>query len=143
MKCSQADTPHWSTICNVNDPTFRAIVTTIVPEAASLDAGGWQRLESLVDALVNERPENLRRQLRMFLHLIEWMPVLRFGGTFTALDPARRTRVLTWLQNHPVTLVRVGFWGLRTMALLGYYGRPEAAGEIGYAASPRGWEAVR
>jgi hypothetical protein len=125
----------------MQDPTFRAVVSTIVPEAAALDAGGWQSLESLVEGLVNERPENLRRQLRLFLRMIEWLPVLRFGRRFTALGAGQRTRVLAWLQDHPVTLVRVGFWGLRTMALLGYYGRPEAAGEIGYAASARGWEA--
>jgi len=40
-------------------------------------------------------------------------------------------------------IIRVGFWGLRTLALLGYYARPEAAQEIGYTADPRGWEAIR
>jgi hypothetical protein len=38
-------------------------------------------------------------------------------------------------------IIRVGFWGLRTLALLGYYARPEAAEEIGYTADRRGWEA--
>lgn len=127
----------------MQDRTFRAVVATIVPQAAELDAGGWHNLEKLVEGMIQERPANLRRQLRLFLRAIEWMPVVRYGRPFTALGAAERTRVLAWLQDHPVTLVRVGFWGLRTMALLGYYGRPDAVQAIGYAASPRGWEAVR
>ena len=83
-----------------------------------------------------------KRQLRLFLRLIQWLPVLRFGRPFTSLHQAARTRVLAYLQNHPVQKVRVGFWGLRTLVLAGYYARPEAARSIGYAASPLGWEAA-
>jgi hypothetical protein len=59
------------------------------------------------------------------------------------LHPTARTRVLTHLQNDRIQKIRVGFWGLRTIVLAGYYGRPQAAQSIGYAASPRGWEALR
>ena len=58
------------------------------------------------------------------------MPV-RISG---AEDRVERSRVL---------LLRRGFWGLRTLVMLGYYGRPEAARAIGYRASPLGWEARR
>ena len=49
--------------------------------------------------------------------------------------------MLEHLENDRILKVRVGFWGLRTIVLAGYYGRPQAAREIGYAASNRGWEA--
>ena len=122
---------------------FRAVVTTIVPESASLDAKGWRDLEMVVESLLRDRPERLKRQLRLFLRLIQWLPVVRYGRPFTALDGATRTRVLAHLQNDPIQKVRAGFWGLRTIVLAGYYGRPEAAQAIGYAASARGWEALR
>jgi hypothetical protein len=122
---------------------FRDIVVTIVPEASPLDELGWQHLESLVQGMLDLRPPSMARQIRLFLKLIEWLPVARYGKPFTALEPARRTRVLTYLQDHPVELLRVGFWGLRTLALLGYYGRPEGAQAIGYAADARGWEAYK
>ncbi|HUI84305.1 MAG TPA: gluconate 2-dehydrogenase subunit 3 family protein [Candidatus Binatia bacterium] len=122
---------------------FRAFVTTIVPEAASLDAKGWHELEGLVNDMLRDRPASLQRQLRLLLRAVEWLPVLRFGRPFTALDAAQRTRVLSYLQNHRLQLIRTGFWGLRTLAFAGYYGRAEAAREIGYAANRRGWEAVR
>jgi hypothetical protein len=75
--------------------------------------------------------------------MIEMAPVLRYGRGFTALDDARRTAVLHVLQDAPLLLLRRGFWGLRTLVLMGYYARPAAAAQIGYRADARGWEARR
>jgi len=122
---------------------FRAVVSTIVPEAAALDEQGWHDLHQVVEALLRDRPESLMRQIRMFLGAIQWLPVVRYGRPFTRLHPTARTRVLAHLENDRIQKVRVGFWGLRTIVLAGYYGRPQAAQAIGYAASPRGWEALR
>ena len=124
-------------------PVFKDVVLTIVPEASQLNEQGWGQLGALVKNMLAQRPPALVRQLRLLLNLIELLPVLRYGRPFSALDSARRTKVLAYLQDHPVELVRVGFWGLRTLALLGYYGRAEASEAIGYAASAQGWEALR
>jgi hypothetical protein len=126
------------------DPAiFRAVVFTIVPEAAALDDQGWHDLQQVVEALLRDRPESLKRQLRMFLGAIQWLPVVRYGRPFTRLNPAARGRVLAHLQSDRIQKIRVGFWGLRTIVLAGYYGRPQAAQAIGYTASSRGWEALR
>jgi hypothetical protein len=126
------------------DPAiFRAVASAIVPEAAALDEQGWHDLNQVVEALLRDRPESLKRQLRIFLRAIQWLPVVRYGRPFTRLHPAARQRVLAHLQNDRIQKVRVGFCGLRTIVLAGYYGRRQAAQAIGYAASPRGWEALR
>lgn len=122
---------------------LRAVVRTVVPESAHLDETGWADLEALVESTLRARPRGLQRRIRLFLSFIQWMPLLRYGRPFTRLDATRRARVLRRLENHRVRLVRVGFWGLRTLALLGYYGRSEAATAIGYAPHPKGWEAFR
>ena len=122
---------------------FRAVVVTVVPDAKQLDEPGWLALEEMVEDALQIRPPALRRQLQLFLRAIEWLPVVRYGRTFPALGDAQRGSVLRYLQDHPLERIRCGFWGLRTLALLGYYGRPEAAHAIGYAPDPRGWEAVR
>lgn len=122
-------------------PTFRAVATTVVPEAAQLGERGWADLEALVERAVASRPAKLQRQLRLFLRLLHWMPLVRYGRTLTALDPVRRERVLAGVQDSRVLLLRRGFWGVRTLVLLGYYTRPGAADEIGYRARPEGWEA--
>ena len=72
------------------------------------------------------------------MRTIEIVPLLRYGRGFTALDPGRRTAVLRLLQDAPLVLLRRGFWGLRTLVLMGYYARPAAAAAIGYRADPRG-----
>ena len=51
--------------------------------------------------------------------------------------------MLETLQDAPVLLLRRGIWGLRTLAFMGYYTRPDAQRAIGYRADPRGWEARR
>lgn len=122
---------------------FRALAATIVPEAAALDEAGWARVEAVVERALRERPPKLRRQLVLFVRLLGVLPLVRYGRPFEGLDEARRTRFLRAVEDARPLLVRRGFWGLRTLVYMGYYGRPEAAAEIGYRASVRGWEARR
>lgn len=124
-------------------PVVRAIGQTVIPEAVALDERGWNDLETIVAAALAERPPRMRRQIVMLIRAVQWLPIARYGRPFTALDAARRTRVLTALQNAPVLLLRRGIWGLRTLLLMGYYGRAAAAAEIGYRGDPRGWSARR
>ncbi|HKW41045.1 MAG TPA: hypothetical protein VJN39_07345 [Gemmatimonadales bacterium] len=122
---------------------FHAIATTVVPEVAGLAAAEWDELEGVVARAVAARPARLQRQLRVLLQLLEWLPVLRYGHRLSSLDVARRTRVLELMQRAPVLLLRRGLWGVRTLVLMGYYGRAAAAAAIGYRADPRGWERRR
>lgn len=123
--------------------TFRAVVSSVVPEANQLGEQGWRELEALVEATLRERPAAMHRQLQLFLRAIQWLPAFRYGHSFTSLSVERRARVLSYLQDHRIELIRCGFWGLRTLAFLGYYGRREAVQAIGYAPDPRGWEGSR
>jgi hypothetical protein len=120
-------------------PIFRAVVSTVVPEASQLDEQGWTELETLVEAALRDRPPAMLRQLRLFLRAIQWLCVFRYGRGFASLSADRRMRVLSYLQDHRIELIRCGFWGLRTLAFLGFYGRSEAVQAIGYVADPRGW----
>lgn len=122
---------------------FRTIARTIVPEAEALDEGGWVELERIVEQGLASRPSSVRRQLRLFVRALDLLPLLRFGRTFRALDHQRRTRFLLAVQDAPLLLVRRGFWGLRTLVFMGYYGRAGAAATIGYRADLRGWEIRR
>jgi hypothetical protein len=131
-----------SVLAPVRD-VFRAVVVSVVPEVRQLDESGWRALETLVEDALAIRPLALHRQLQLFLRAIEWLPVARYGRKFSVLRDEQRSRILRYLQDHPVERIRSGFWGLRTLALLGYYGRPEAAHAVGYRPDPRGWEAVQ
>lgn len=122
-------------------PVLRVIGVTVVPEAAQLDEQEWVALEEIVRGALVSRPRALQRQFVLLVRGIQWLAVLRYGRRFTALDPRRREQFLNQLQNAPLLIVRRGIWGLRTLLLMGYYGRAAAARAIGYRADPRGWKA--
>lgn len=120
--------------------SFRAVAVTVVPEAGNLRPSEWDELEAIVERGLASRPSAIRRQLRLFVRILEILPLFRFGRTFRRLDPQQRTRFLLSIQDAPVLLLRRGFWGVRTLVYMGYYSRDAAREEIGYRASTRGWE---
>lgn len=91
---------------------FRAVVSTVVPEAKNLSEPGWSELETLVETTLQNRPRAMHRQLRLFTRANQWLPVFRYGRRFTFLSAEQRTQVLCYLQDHRVEMIRCGFWGL-------------------------------
>lgn len=123
--------------------TFRALANSIVPEAVRLDEKSWREVESIIDEGLASRPESIRRQLRIFVRVLNALPLFRYGRTFRSLASDRRTAFLRSIENAPLLLVRRGFWGIRTLVFMGYYGRDAARDEVGYRATVRGWGARR
>lgn len=118
---------------------FRAAARVMVPAMRNLPERQWAEAERVVENALRQRPPAVRRQIRLLLRLIEWLPVTRFGRRFSRLSAARRLRVLSALQDAPLLLLRRGVWGLRTLVFMGYYARPGAGTAIGYRAHLRGW----
>jgi len=122
---------------------FRALAAALVPEAEDLDEAGWRGVETVVDDALATRPASLRRQLVLFIRLLSWISLARFGQRLRSLDAGRRARLLTSFERSRWLVLRRGFWGLRALVFLGYWGRPEAAAAVGYRARPEGWRARR
>ena len=103
-----------------------------------------ERREDLrrIEAALRGRPPRLRRGLRLLILALEWSPVIRHRRRFSSLDADLRAEVLDQVQRSPKLLLRRGFWGLRTLVLLGYYGRPAVRRTIGYRADADGWVAL-
>ncbi len=122
---------------------FMVVAGIITPEAAALDADGRARMGAIVDEALMDREASVRRQLASFLTVIRLAPVLRYGRTFDGLSTAQRIAVLKWFESGPVGLFRQGFWGLKVLVFMGYYGQPEHWSEIGYAPDFEGRAGVR
>ncbi|MCU0302798.1 MAG: gluconate 2-dehydrogenase subunit 3 family protein [Thermoanaerobaculales bacterium] len=122
---------------------FETVAETVTPEVASLDAARRARLLAIVDDALLDRQPSVRRQLGTFLSVIRLAPLVRYGRSFDRLDGARRTAVLRWFESCPVALLRKGFWGLKALVFMGYYGQPEHWAEIGYAPDFDGRPGVR
>ena len=100
----------------------------------------WQAFDQLIANALAKRPAGMRRQLALFIRLLNVISLLRFWKPLHRLELRKRTQFLNGIQNSKLLLFRRGFWGVRTLVFMGYYARPEAAALVGYAASPRGWE---
>jgi hypothetical protein len=114
---------------------LRVLAARIVPETANLDASGASRFFAIIDSALMDREPGVRRQFATFLGVLRWAPLLRYGRPLENLLPGRQDTVLRWFEDCPVGLLRKGFWGLKAMVFMGYYGQPETHAEIGYAVS--------
>ena len=104
----------------------------IVPETAGLDQAGKTRFFAIIDRALAARPAAVRRQFAVFLGIIRWAPLVRYGRSFDRLAPAQQDAVLRWFEDNPVGVLRSGTWGLKTMVFMGYYGQPETNDSVGY-----------
>ena len=121
--------------------TFTAFAVSVVPEAAQLDAAGWREFDAIVSRALSKRPASIRRQVALFVHLLNLLSIMRYGSSLHALIPSMRTEFLQQVQNSRFLILRRGFWGLRTLVFMGFYARPAAAALVGYRALARGWHA--
>ena len=112
---------------------LRVLAARIVPETTELDSAGMGRMIGLIDEALLERPPSVRRQFGTYLGLLRWSPLARFGGSFENLSTDRQDAVLRWFESCPVGLLRAGFWGLKVLIFMGYYGQPETNAVVGYA----------
>jgi hypothetical protein len=119
------------------------VAEVITPEAAVLDADRKSKMIAIIDSALMDRSEGMRKQFGTFLMLIRWATVLRYGRRFDRLDGARKTAALRWFQDCPIGLLRQGFWGLKALVFMGYYGQPECWGDLGYAPELGGREGYR
>lgn len=112
---------------------FVAAAACIVPSEPSSPGADDPRCVSVAEAAIALRPESDQRLLRVFLTLLEWLPVLRYFTRFSRLSFERRSAVLSWLSRTTLApKLRAGMFGLKNFALLGYYGSDVAFGELGY-----------
>lgn len=112
--------------------TYRAAAACIVPSDDRSQGAESEAALGLADAALADRPVRDQRLLGTFLRALEFLPVLRYGRRFLKLAPAQRTRFLASLENSRVAKLRQGFFGVKTFALMGYYGHPSTWAELGY-----------
>lgn len=115
-----------------DESLFFAVAARIAPASQGLSGAERAEFKRLVDRALAGRPWRERAQLSLFLQAIRWLPILRHARPFEALAPREQDAFLTWLERGPIPLLRQGFWGVKTLVYLGYYGRPSVWPSIGY-----------
>ena len=118
--------------------TIWVLARRVVPESAAMTLDDRGAMLDLVDQALAARSPAMRRQFGLFLQVLRWSPVLRYLRPMERLGPHQQDAVLRAFQEAPVQLVRSGFWGVRTLIFIGYYGRPEVGPSIAYRPSRDG-----
>ena len=73
-----------------------------------------------------------RFQVRLFLFVLRWLPAPVFFRPFERIPNSAQTWILLRFENAPIKLFRAGFWGLKTLIYMGYYGQLEIATKVKY-----------
>ncbi len=92
----------------------------------------------LIDVAVSQRDQSMQRQLGLFLWVIRVVARLRGLRRIERLSPEKLDSLMRWLERNPVSLVRKGFWGVKALILLGYYGQGPIRQALGYLPKLRG-----
>lgn len=117
---------------------LQTVTTVVAPGFNNLSQLERERFFEIVDDALGDRPQSMCRQLALFLTVLDIAPIVRWGRPLGRLDSVRAERVLRWFQEAPIGKLRQGFWGLKTLIYMGYYGRNEVWPELGYAPSISG-----
>ena len=104
---------------------LRSVAARLAPGSAELDAAGRERFFALVEKTLGEKPEGVRALFSTFLRALRWLPALRYGAPLDRLSGERQDAALRWFQDAPLLPLRQGFWGLKALVFLGYYGQTE------------------
>ena len=97
------------------------LATRIVPESAGAPPQVTEPLLAAIDRELRPRPRLQQLEFKLLLLAIRWMTVPVTLRWFERLPAERQDRWLRFLENAPLTLLRVGIWGLKTLVFLGYY----------------------
>jgi hypothetical protein len=112
-----------------------ALARRMVPESAQLGPDGERRFFEIIEKMLATRPRAMLRQLALFLFVLRWLPLFLFFGRLDKLPAAKADRALRFFEGFPVLLIRKGFWGVKTLVFMGYYGQVEVWERIGYRPS--------
>lgn len=111
------------------------LASSIVPEAVELTYAQRKRLRLIVRFMLCRRSGMERVQVRVFLFLIGWLPALVFLRPFERIPEGVQDWILRRLEAARIRLVRAGFWGLKTLIFMGYFGQHDIVRAIGYTPS--------
>lgn len=93
----------------------------------------------IIERALASRPTGVKMQIRLFLRLVNLLPVVSTGRTLVRLPLDRRASFLERLHRSRFMPLRRGLWGIRTLLFMGYYNQEMVRNRIGYSANPCGW----
>lgn len=85
-----------------------------------------------VDAFLSEKDGKTKKTFHLLFFGFEYLPFLFYLKPFSKLPQTAQEKYLSFWENAPVKKFRTGFFGFKTLSLLGYYTDESCWKGIGY-----------
>lgn len=85
-----------------------------------------------VDAFLASKDNATQKTFHLLLFMFERLPVFLFFKPFSRLSRGAQEKYIRMWENAPVKKLRAGYFGLKTLALLGFYTDEKWWKDIGY-----------
>jgi len=104
---------------------FLAAANRIIPPDEESIGGGTLTTAAIVDSIMDQLEPDLRKKLLMLFLIINPLGILFGGKTFSKANTKNQDRLLTWMEQNPISALRLGFFGLKSYVCMGYYTRED------------------
>ncbi|MEW5737169.1 MAG: hypothetical protein AB1921_20160 [Thermodesulfobacteriota bacterium] len=111
---------------------FLAVAQSIVPADGTDQGAGTLQSAGIADWAIARLAPQLRKKLLVLLFLVNILGLFFGGRFFVNLSPEKRNRLLSWMESGPLGPFRMGFFGLKNYACMGYYSQEKTWKSIGY-----------
>ena len=116
--------------------SFIAIQRCLVPRSTALTAEQQSKsLEILRNFLAN-RPAPVRAKLGLFLRLVDALSLVYGRKRFFRLDQKKQKRLMQFLFDSKLPILRKGFWAINTLARMTVYGQSSIYPDLSYRLKP-------
>ncbi|HYB10773.1 MAG TPA: hypothetical protein VEJ16_13980 [Alphaproteobacteria bacterium] len=112
-----------------------SLASRIVPEVKDAEDEVKNGLVSSVDHALALQTSTSRLLFKFLLFVLQWVTVPFTLHRLERLPPKWQDAVLEFFENAPLTVVRAGIWGVKTLIYLGYYGQESVERRIQYLPS--------
>ncbi len=112
----------------------------IVPDIATLPEEEQMGVIGRIDDALASREPALRLQFLAFLKILKLSSLPRHFKTFDRIKPEQQDVMIKKFEDHAISKLRSGIWGVRTLIFMGYYGNPDRASQFHYTPSINGNE---
>lgn len=113
--------------------TFLAVANRIIPEDEFSKGGGTMQTAGIVDWSMEKMDPSIRSQVLLLISVMEVLGFIFGLRPFSKNSSKAQDRQLRWMENNPIPLLRMGFFGLKTFVCMGYYTQKDVWATMNYS----------
>jgi len=111
------------------------LAARIVPEVEDAEAEVRDCLVAIVDHALALQAPSQRLLFKLLLFVLQWITVPFTLHRLERLPPTWQDAVFRFFEGAPLTIIRAGIWGVKTLVFMGYYGQEVIERRIQYLPS--------